>query len=80
MSGVKLVVGIQGGVITGITANVPVDYVIYDYDVNGGDDSVLMPDLDSNSTNSTGKVAVQELGICEASVDARKVDEVFGEL
>lgn len=74
MSGVKIVIGIQGGVVTGITSNVPVDFVIYDYD---GDGSVLMPDLNSNST---GKVAVQELSICEASVDARKVDEVFGEL
>lgn len=40
----KIILKIEGGFITDIQSDTPVDIIIVDYDINVGDTSIAMPD------------------------------------
>jgi len=40
---VRVMVGVEGGVVQGATANVPVELVVVDYDVDGAEEAVPVP-------------------------------------
>lgn len=40
---VRVMVGVEGGVVQGATANVPMELVVVDYDCDGGPDAVQVP-------------------------------------
>ena len=69
----RIVIGLEGGIIQGVTGNVPIDYLVYDYDIEGcGDDEVVTrPALDD------GDVEVYAAGIYEVVVNAAKIVEIF---
>ena len=41
-SPVRCVIGLEGGLVTGVTANVDLEFVVLDYDVEGCDDDEVM--------------------------------------
>ena len=69
----RIVIGLDGGLIQGVTANVPVDYLVYDYDTDGCSDEELAtrPALDG------GEVEVYAAGYYAAALDPAKVGEIF---
>jgi hypothetical protein len=69
----RIVIGLEGGIIQGVTGTVPIDYLVYDYDIEGcGDDEVVTrPALDD------GDAEVFAAGIYEAVVNAAKIVEIF---
>ena len=69
----RIIIGLEGGIIQGVTGNGPIDYLVYDYDIEGcSDDEVATrPALDD------GNVEVYAAGIYEAVVNASKIEEIF---
>jgi hypothetical protein len=41
----RIVIGLDGGLITGVTSDVPLEYLVYDYDIEGSDDVATRPAL-----------------------------------
>jgi hypothetical protein len=69
----RIVIGLEGGIIQGATSNVPIEYLVYDYDIEGadGDDIAVRPALDG------GEVEVFDSGVRIPEIDAVIVDTVF---
>ena len=69
----RVVVCLDGGIIQGITSNVQLDYLVYDYDIEGcsDDDVAKRPSLED------GEVEVFASSCDEAVVNAEKVAEIF---
>jgi hypothetical protein len=70
---VRIVIGLDGGVIQGVTANVPVVYLVYDYDVEGCETNevALRPALDG------GQVEVYNAGSYSADVNAEIIETIY---
>ena len=70
---VQIVISLEGGIIQEVTSNAPLQYVVYDYDIEGcdGDDVATRPAL------GKGVVEVYAGGIHEPEIDAEKIAEIF---
>lgn len=68
---VRIVIGLDGGIIQGVTANVPVIYLVYDYDIEGSDQVAIRPALDG------GEVEVFDAGSYPADVDAKIIETIY---
>lgn len=68
---VRIVIGLDGGIIQGVTANVPVEYLVYDYDIEGSDQVVTRPALDG------GVVEVYDAGSYPADVNAEIIETIY---
>lgn len=68
---VRIVIGLDGGIVQGITANTPIEYLVYDYDIEGSDRVVTRPALDG------GDVEVIDSGCDEAVVDAKVIATIY---
>lgn len=73
VSPVRIVIGLGGGIIQGVTSNVPLEYTVYDYDVKGCSPEEIrtVPALDG------GNAEVFASGFAAADVDAEKVAEIY---
>lgn len=73
---VRIVIGLDGGLIQGVTANAPVEFLVYDYDVEGcsEDEVVSRPGLDG------GEVEVFDAGSYPAAVDPKIVAKIYASL
>lgn len=70
----RIVIGLDGGIIQGATSNIPVEYLIYDYDIEGcSDDEVA-----TRPALGGGEVEVFKAGTFGTEVNAGKVAEIFG--
>ncbi|MYM92556.1 hypothetical protein [Duganella vulcania] len=69
----RVVVGLKAGKVQGVTADVPVNFLVYDYDVDGRSDAevAIRPAL------GEGEVEVLDIGWKGASVDADTVAQAF---
>lgn len=72
-SSAKIVIGVEGGVVRGATGSMPIDFVVYDYDVQGAgsDEAMNCPGLGG------GTVLVLNTNKQSAEVDQLKVQEIF---
>ena len=71
---VRCVIGLEGGLVTGATANVPLEFTVLDYDVEGCDDDEVMT---VPSLGEEGKVVeVYKRGFWNADVAPRMVDRL----
>jgi len=68
---VRIVIGLDGGIIQGVTANVPVEYLVYDYDIEGSDQVVTRPALDG------GVVEVYDAESYPADVNAEIIETIY---
>lgn len=70
---VRMVIGLDGGVIQGATANVAVEFLVFDYDLDGAEDHEITtrPALDG------GEVDVFKNPSWAAEVDAPRITEIF---
>lgn len=68
---VRIVIGLDGGIIQGVTANVPVEYLVYDYDIEGSDQVATRPALDG------GVVEVYDAGSYPADVNAEIIETIY---
>lgn len=68
---VRIVIGLDGGIIQGVTANVPVEYLVYDYDIEGSDQVATRPALDG------GVVEVYDAGSYLADVNAVIIETIY---
>ncbi len=69
----RIVIGLEDGLVSSVTANVPLDYVVYDYDTEGcsEDELATRPAIDA------GEVQVYAAGYYAAAVDSAKIAEIF---
>lgn len=67
----NIVIGVQGGIVQGITSNLPVNFVVYDYDTQG-EPSVEVPSLDN-----TGPIEVLNTEIRDSVVDPMAINRIF---
>ncbi len=69
----RIVIGLDGGIIQGVTSNIPLAYLVYDYDVEGCDEDEVAtrPALDG------GEVDVFAAVFYNAAIDVEKVVEIF---
>lgn len=70
----RIVIGLEGGIIQGATANVPIEYLVYDYDIEGADSNevAVRPALDGG-----GDVEVFDSGVRIPEIDTAIIDKVF---
>jgi len=63
---VRCLIGLEGGLVTGVTSNVLLEFTVLDYDVEGCDDDEVMtlPSMD----NDGREVAVYKRGFYESEV------------
>lgn len=73
----RIVINLDGGVIQGVTSSVPLDYAVYDHDVEGCDNDEIaeMPSLDPTGDEAT--VTVYRAGYYGADADAATVSRVY---
>lgn len=73
-SPVRCVIGLEGGLITGVTANVELEFTVLDYDTEGCDDDEIMT---VPSLWGEGKVVdVYKRGFCSADVAPETVQQL----
>jgi len=69
----RIVIGLQGGIIQGATANMPIEYLVYDYDIEGAskNEVAIRPALDG------GEVEVFDSGVRTSEIAAQVVAKIF---
>lgn len=69
----RIVIGLEGGIIQGATANVPIEYLVYDYDIEGAgfNEIAVRPALDG------GEVEVLDSGVRIPAIDSAIVEKAF---
>ncbi len=70
---VRCVIGLEGGLITGVTSDHQLRAIIYDYDLDGAEETRVLsvPDL------SSGTADVCDHGIDVADINPTKISEIF---
>lgn len=67
---VRVIVGVEGGVVQGASSNVPIELLVLDYDIEGADDAIEVPQ--SDGTRARSRVVPHEV-----LVEPEHVQEVF---
>jgi hypothetical protein len=49
---VRVIVGVEGGIVQGVSSNVPIELLVLDYDVDGAEDVIEVPQSDGTRTRS----------------------------
>ena len=72
---VRCLIGLEGGLVTGVTSNVPLEFTVLDYDVEGCDDDEVMtiPSMD----NDGREVEVYKRGFYESEMDPDVVASLY---
>ena len=72
---VRCLIGLEGGLVTGVTSNVLLEFTVLDYDVEGCDDDEVMtiPSMD----NDGREVEVYKRGFYESEVDPDVVASLY---
>lgn len=71
----RCLIGLEGGLVTGVTSNVLLEFTVLDYDVEGCDDDEVMtiPSMD----NDGREVEVYKRGFYESEVDSDVVARLY---
>lgn len=72
---VRCLIGLEGGLVTGVTSNVLLEFTVLDYDVEGCDDDEVMtiPSMD----NDGREVEVYKRGFYESEMDPDVVASLY---
>lgn len=80
----RIVIGLDGGIIQGATANMPIEYLVYDYDIEGADfeDIASRPSLDGDGEvevfNSDVRIPEINSGVVTKAFSAAEAPEEPG--
>lgn len=72
---VRCLIGLEGGLVTGVTSNVLLEFTVLDYDVEGCDDDEVM--TISSMDNDGREVEVYKRGFYESEVDPDVVVSLY---
>lgn len=72
---VRCLIGLEGGLVTGVTSNVILEFTVLDYDVEGCDDDEVMTILSMD--NDGREVEVFKRGFYESEVDPDVVASLY---
>ena len=72
---VRCLIGLEGGLVTGVTSNVLLEFTVLDYDVEGCDDDEVM--TISSMDNDGREVEVYKRGFYESEVDPDVVASLY---
>lgn len=73
----RIVIDLEGGLVNEVTSSVPLDYLVFDHDVEGCDESDVVERL---ATTGEGRVEVYDAGFYAAAVNRTSVEQIFTDL